>query len=64
VGERRGAYSVLVGRYNGKRTLGSPRLRGKDIKIYLKEMEWGGGGLCNGLVYLRTVAGGRLLRMR
>jgi hypothetical protein len=61
VGDRRGAFSVLVGRHDGKRTLGSPRLRWKDIKIYLQEMEW---GACNGLIYLRTGTGGRLLRMR
>jgi len=42
VGDRRGAYSVLVGRHDGKRALGSPSRRWKDIKTYLQEMEWGG----------------------
>ena len=42
VGDRRGAYSVLVGRHDGKRTLGSPRRRWKDIKIIFKK--WNGGG--------------------
>jgi len=43
VGDRRGAYSVFIGRHDGKRTLGSPRRRWKNIKICLQEMEWGGG---------------------
>ena len=40
-GDRRGAYKIFVGRHDGKRTLGIPRHRRKDIKIYLQEMEWG-----------------------
>ena len=36
MGERRGVYSVLVGKPEGKRPLGRPRLRWEDnIKIYL-----------------------------
>ena len=41
-GDRRGAYSVLVGKHDVKRKLGSPRRRWKDIKIYLQEIERGG----------------------
>ena len=46
MGERRGVYSVLVGKPEGKRPLGRPRRRWKDnIKIDLQEvgcgcMEW------------------------
>jgi hypothetical protein len=39
VGDRRGAYRILMGRHYGKRTLGIPRHRWKDIKIYLQEIE-------------------------
>jgi len=36
MGERRGVYRVLVGKPEGKRPLGRPRLRWEDnIKIYL-----------------------------
>jgi len=39
--ERRCAYRVLVGKPEGKRTLGRPRRRWEDnIKMYLKEMGW------------------------
>jgi hypothetical protein len=34
VGDRSGANSVLEGTHDGKRAVGSPRLRWKDIKIY------------------------------
>jgi hypothetical protein len=47
VGDRRGAYSVFVGRHDEWRTLGSPRRRWKDIKICLQEMELEGGGGIN-----------------
>jgi hypothetical protein len=41
MGDRRGAYRVLVGRPEGKRPLETPRGRWKDnIKMYLK---WVGG---------------------
>jgi hypothetical protein len=37
--ETRGPYRVLVGRTEGKRTLGRTRRRRKDnIKMYLQEM--------------------------
>ena len=38
MGERRGAYRVLAGKHEGKKPLGSHRLRWKDnIKIELQE---------------------------
>ena len=42
MGERRGVYRVLVGKPEGKRPLGRPRLRWEDnIKIYLREVGCG-----------------------
>jgi hypothetical protein len=44
MGDRRGAYRVLVGRPGGKRPLGRPRLRWEDnINMYLQEVGWGHG---------------------
>jgi hypothetical protein len=46
MGEGRGAYRDLVGRPEGRRSLGRPRRRWKDnIKMDLEEVEWGGGGM-------------------
>jgi hypothetical protein len=46
MGERRGVYRVLVGRPEGKRPLGRPRLRWEDnIKTDLREIEIEGGKL-------------------
>ena len=43
MGERRGAYRILVGKPEGKRPLERPRLRWKDkIKIGLQNAECGG----------------------
>jgi len=43
-GERRGAYRVLVGRLEGKRTLGRPKYRWEDnIKMNLQKVGWGKG---------------------
>jgi hypothetical protein len=43
VGERRGAYRVLVGKPEGRRPLGRPRLRWEDnIKMDLREVGLGG----------------------
>jgi hypothetical protein len=43
MGDRRGAYGVLVRRSEGKRSLGRPRHRWEDnIKIHLRQVEWGG----------------------
>jgi hypothetical protein len=43
MGERKGAYRVLVGRPEGRRPLGRPR-RGWEgnIKMYLQEVVWVG----------------------
>jgi hypothetical protein len=41
---RGGAYKVLVGKPDGKRPLGRPRLRWEDnIKMDLREVGWGHG---------------------
>jgi hypothetical protein len=41
--KRRGAYGVLVGKPEGKRPLGRPRLRwGNNIKMDLQEVGWKG----------------------
>jgi hypothetical protein len=51
--ERRGAYGVLVGRPQGKRPLGRPRLRWENnIKMDLQEVGW------TGLIWLRIGTGG------
>ena len=43
MGDRRGAYGVLVRRPEGKRPLGRPRHRWEDnIKIRLRQVGWGG----------------------
>jgi hypothetical protein len=43
LGEKRNAYRILVGTPEGKRPLGSPRLRWEDnIKMDLREAGWGG----------------------
>ena len=43
MGVRRGAYSILVGKPEGKRPLGRSRHRWEDsIKIVLQEVSWGG----------------------
>jgi hypothetical protein len=43
MGERRGAYRAFVRKPEGRRPLGRPRRRWEDnIKIDLREVEWGG----------------------
>jgi hypothetical protein len=43
MGERRGAYRVLVGKPEGRRPLERPRRRWEhNIKMDLREVEWGG----------------------
>ena len=40
--ERRGAYRVLVGRLEGRRSLGRPRHKWEDnIKMDLQDVAWG-----------------------
>jgi hypothetical protein len=41
IGEVRGAYNTLVGRPEGRRPLGRPRRRWEDIKMDLRETEFG-----------------------
>jgi len=46
MGERRGVYRVLVGKPEGKSTLGRPRRRWEDnIKMDLHEVGCGGMGV-------------------
>jgi hypothetical protein len=46
MGARRGAFRVLVGKPERRRTLGIPRRRWEDnIKMDLREMVWGEHGL-------------------
>jgi hypothetical protein len=41
MGERRGAYRILVARPEGRRPLERPRRRWEDnIKMYLQEVGW------------------------
>jgi len=68
MGEGRGVYRVLVGKPEGKRALGRPRLRWDDnIKMDLQEVGCGGmewvelaqdrdrwGGLVNAVMNLRV----------
>jgi len=56
VGERRGAYRVLVGKPEGKRPLGrhGPRWEG-SINMDLQEVRWGSW---TGIIWLRIGTGG------
>ena len=59
VGDRGGAYRVLVGKPEGKRPLGRPRRRLEDdIKMVLEEVGWGSRA---GLIWLRIGTGGGFL---
>jgi hypothetical protein len=59
VGERRGAYRVLVGIPDRKRPLRRPRLRWEDnIKMDLQEV---GMGAWTGLIWLRIGTADKLL---
>jgi hypothetical protein len=43
MGEKTGAYRILMGKPEGKRTLGRPGCRwGDNIKIDHREIGWGG----------------------
>jgi hypothetical protein len=58
IGERRGAYRVLVGETWGKETI----WRGQDsTKMVLKKVGW---RAWTGCIWLRTGTGGGLLWMR
>jgi hypothetical protein len=62
IGEGRNVYTVLVGKPEGKRPLGRPRCRWEDgIKMDLREIGWGGGGVWSGFTWIRIVITGRLL---
>jgi len=59
MGERRGVYSVLVGKPEGKRPLGRPRRRWEDnVKMDLQEVGCRG---MTGSSWLRIGAGGEHL---
>jgi hypothetical protein len=59
MGDRRGAYRVLVGRPEGRRPLGRPRRRWKDnIKMDLQQVGW---GAWTGLIWLKIGTGCGLL---
>jgi hypothetical protein len=59
VGESRGAYTVLVGKPEGKRLLARPRHRWENNKkMDLTEVEW---GAWTGSIWLRIGVDGRLL---
>jgi hypothetical protein len=62
MGERRGAYRALVGKPEGRRSLGRPRHKWEDnIKMDLREVGW---GAWTGFIWLRIRTGGELLCMR
>jgi hypothetical protein len=45
IGEERNACRILMGKPEGKRLLGRPRLRWvSNIQMYLREVGWGGTG--------------------
>jgi hypothetical protein len=57
--DRKGAYTVLVGRPERKTPLERPRRRWEDnIKMDLQEVGW---GAWTGLIWLRIGTGGGLL---
>jgi hypothetical protein len=60
IGERRNAYTILVGKPEGKRPLGRPRRRWKDnIRIYLREI---GMAVWTGCIGLKLGTCSQLLR--
>jgi hypothetical protein len=59
MGERRGAYMVLVGKPEGRRPLGRPRRRWEEnIKMDLREV---GCRVWTGLILFKIGTGGGLL---
>ena len=60
MGKRKGVYSVMVGKPEGKRPLGRPRRRWEDnIKVDLQKVGW--GRAWTGLIWLRIGIGGTQL---
>jgi hypothetical protein len=60
MGEERKMYNILVGKLEGKRPLGRQRYRWEDgIRMDLREVGWGGGGVS---LWLSIRTGGWLLR--
>jgi hypothetical protein len=60
MGTKRNAYGILVGKPEGKRTLGIPRRKWVDnIKVELRDAGW--GVIWTGLIWLRIRTGGGLL---
>ena len=58
MGEKRGAYRVLVGKPERKRPLGRPRCRlGHNIKMDLQEVACGGGWTESNWFRIGTVGG-------
>ena len=59
IGDRRGAYGVLVGRPEGRRPVGRPMHRWENvIKMDIQEVGW---GAWTGLLWLRVGRVGGLL---
>jgi hypothetical protein len=55
-GEKRGAYSILVGRPEGRRPIGRPMHRWEDnIKMDLQDVGWGMAGLS--WLWIGTIGG-------
>ena len=62
MGERRGVYRVLVGKPEGKRSLGRPKRRWEDnIKMIFRNWDV---GVWTGSSWLRIWTGGGLLWLR
>jgi hypothetical protein len=60
MGERRGAYRVLIGKPERKRPLGRPRHR-REANIKMDLQVVGGGGMWTGFVWHRIGTGDRVL---
>jgi hypothetical protein len=59
MGEVRGAYNILVGKPEGRRPLGRPRLDGRITLRWILRKQ--GLGIWIGLIWLRIGTGGWLL---
>ena len=61
MGERRGAYRVLVVKTERRRPFGEPKPRWEDnIKMDLRKVEWGGGAWTRSICLRRGTGGGLL----